>query len=126
MITGSQNWECNCQIIGVVSNQCIDLNKHAYGLQHQYGISTQKCKVFKGKGDRIYDEKYIDGVISADMICVEYEISNGNECKLSFYNETQDNKLLYSMDLPNGQEITCWYPVFSLYFEDGEVRVVPY
>ena len=58
---------------------------------------------------------------------MEFEIYNGNQVKLSFYNESKENEFIYSVDLPNdNQEITSWYPVFSKPNDEGLIKLIPY
>ena len=113
-------------IFGVVSNRCDKFHAYPYGqLKDQWGISMRSRRLFLGCG-KGSDDKYI-AFQRDEIICMEYEIYNGNEIKLSFYNETKENEFIYSMNLPNdNDEITNWYPVFSKPNNDGLIKVIPY
>ena len=49
---------------------------------------------------------------------------NWNKAKKS--NESDNDQLLYSINLPNDDKITNWYPVFCQSNSNGHIQVVPY
>ena len=120
---------CDYCMVGVVSNRCTDLHQYAGGmLQDSYGISLHKNSIFSPKRILLSDSNDYDDKLlwnKNDVIVVEYEISKTNKCKLYFYNESKQNRLLYSMDLPNdNKEITNWYPAFSKPNDGGYIELV--
>ena len=58
------------------------------------------------------------GFSENEIICMEYEIAQGDKCSLSFYNETNNNQFIRKFDLPkfvtsSKNKIKNWYPVFA-------------
>ena len=117
-----------CLIFGVVSNQCTTFPTYPDDyLIDSYGISITPNYVFRGTNYMKRTENDYKGFNSNDIIRMEYEVTSTNKCKLSFYNETEDNEFMYQMDLPNNDKIQNWYPVFSLYdWTEGYIKVIPY
>ena len=123
--------ECSCEgsldavIFGVVSNRCTRFHAYPYSdLKDGYGIARNEFRVFYGPGYG-NNEKY-KGFNKDEVICIEYEVSDCNKCRLSFYNESKDNEFMFAMELPNRKDITNWYPVFSKPNSAGCIRVIPY
>ena len=81
-----------CIIYGIVSNRCQRLSIFAHDLVDSYGISPKQHHVFKGTCNMIPNENTYIGFKGDEVIRMEYMISNRNKCKLSFYNESSDNK----------------------------------
>ena len=120
-------------IFGVVSNRCTNFNCFPMYLVDPCGISAKRTQVFEmgdwntiGFGCDMTTIRDYKAFESEDIICIEYEISSGNKCKLSFYNESENNTLLHTIDLPNDEGITNWYPVFSKPNWGGSIKVIPY
>ena len=61
-------------------------------------MSDQREYYGKDKSKR-FDKQYI-AFEDNEIICKESEVIPYKECKLSFYNESKDNQLLYTMHLP--------------------------
>ena len=115
-------------IFGVTSNRCHNFHGYPFGsLMDPYGISMRNTRVFLGnEKKKANDDKYISFKYN-EIIRIEYEIYNGNEIKMSFYNESKENEFIYSMNLPNdNDEIKNWYPVFSKPNIPGSITVIPY
>ena len=97
-----------------------------------FGISSRDNFVCDGNLFWAWEEKGYKGFKEDEMICMEYEISEGNKCSLSFYNESKDNQFIRKFDLPKyvanyKKEIKSWYPVFTN--PEGShylISVVPY
>ena len=121
-------------IFGVTSNRCHNFHGYPFGsLMDPYGISMRNNRVFLGNTNKRANDSKFAGFKSHEIICMEYEIYNGNKVKLSFYNETKENEFIYSINLPNDiKEITSWYPVFSKPRtsrhddDNGMIKVIPY
>ena len=117
-------------IFGVVSNRCIGKDFEAYPWESELidarGISMEDGVIFDGSDDYENNAPDYKAFKQFEIICMEFEISNGNECKLSFYNESKDNEFIYCMNLPNNKEITNWYPVFSKPGTKGLIKMIPY
>ena len=121
-------------IFGVVSNRCKDLDGYAdLSLIDAYGISMKPGRVFNGRQTRwgyLSDDKY-EAFNQNQIIEIKYQINKENKCKLFFYVKGEDdldhnNKLLYEMNLPNNDEITAWYPVFSKANDPGFIQFLPF
>ena len=119
-------------IFGVVSNRCY--NFHAYPhvfLLDAYGISMEDRLVFDDFDGWSLLEDYSDykAFKANEIICMEYEVSQGHKCTLSFYDASKNHKLLWKIDLPNyvgWTKIKNWYPVFSKSNKSGLIKVIPY
>ena len=113
-------------IFGVVSNRCKKFHAYPYiDLLDGYGISMHARHVYHGLANQLFVD--YEAFKPHDIVCMEYEISDVNKCKLSFYNESKDNEFMYAIDLPNDiKEITSWYPVFSKPNSDGLIKIIPY
>ena len=92
-------------MFGMISNQPKWVDNYAKSLMDVYGISPKRRCVYKGTRNMTEKEYAYKGFKEEDMIRMEFMISNGTECKLSFYNESKNNKFLYSMNLPNTDKI---------------------
>ena len=124
-------------IFGVVSNHCKDLNRYPPNrydpftkpLIDCYGISMRKGLIYKYNQD-FYSTKH-PGFQQNDIIIIEYEIKETNQCKLNFYkqqnndNEIENELHLYSINLPNTTSITAWYPIFSQCNTSKETVIIP-
>lgn len=126
--TTKENIHTSCAIFGVISNQCTEFDVYAYysTFVDPYGICPIPNSVFKGTNNVSYYEYTYTGFKADDVIRMEYMIFNGTKCKLSFYNESNNNEFLYSMNLPNNDRIKHWYPVFGLGINGGNIKVIPY
>ena len=113
-------------IFGVVSNR-YESGAHNIFAVDAFGISMKDQLVCDGNDVFLkYDSEYTPFKPN-EIICMEYEISNGNKCTLSFYNESKHNEFIWKINLPNeiaGREVTNWYPVFSK-TDSGLIKVVP-
>ena len=69
-----------------------------------------------------------------EIVEIRYQINKENQCKLFFYvkrdntgnDELEYDKLLYTMDLPNNDKITAWYPLFSKANDPGVIQFLPF
>ena len=123
---------CEYLIFGVVSNQCSNFEDFpCKSLVDTYGISAKQKYVFNGTSNLIKNVKAQKGFKAYNKIRMEYTISSGDQCTLSFYNESLNDSFIYSMELPKSEKITGWYPVFSQPYtttgmDGGYTKVIPY
>lgn len=120
----TENADNNNVIFGVISNQLTQFDVYPWEKEMEaYGISTAAKVVFNGR-KMLKDVEDCKGFKEGNHIVMEYEISPSKQCKLSFYDESNNHSFIYSINLPNDEEITSWYPVFSC--SGGSIKVVPY
>ena len=117
---------------GVVPDHCninlMQRYQHIF-LIGAYGISTIDGLIFDGSWVRSKDHNDYIAFKNSEIIRMEYEISQSNECSLSFYNESRDNQFIWRLALPKkmgNKKIMNWYPVFSKQDLAGWIRVIPF
>ena len=103
-------------IFCVVSNICKYFESYPLsgygGLIDAYGVSMRHHLIhYPTKRDN----KENIAFECDEVICMEYEITDGNKYQLSYYNESKDNQLVFSMDLPSMIEwmkIRSWFLLY--------------
>lgn len=123
-----------CVLFGVISNRCDKYYLHSSQqvfLVDIYAISTVDSLIYEGgwyTNDPTINHHY-KAFRRNEIICMKYEISQGDQCTLSFYNESQNNEFLWTINLPkyiSQRRVKNWYPVFTKTSNSGFIRVIPY
>ena len=122
------SWYC----IGVGSNRYTDLsmsiNSHIYGDVNAFGITLLDNKVYVGLSTPKNNEETYEKVLQTNQIIIAQYSVLGKQCKLQIFVEELDKTktLVYSMQLPNDNEIESWYPVFSKPKNSTKITLIPF
>ena len=121
----------NWYFIGVVSNRCKNfntwVNPTGIRLIDAFGITLLENNVSLGKKYLSKETKYNKPPQTNQIIVVQYKVSNiSHQCSLYIYVQEQDKKsLIYSINLPQNDQITNWFPVFSKPNNSTRIKLIP-